>query len=130
MKLYVSFYQRAPRRSLGTTTFFLALNLQVGSRGPCPLGELVVFEKYSGKSFRGECGCSPGYNQGLILLILCFAITDVATARTFTTTNHLNLKIKMFFFFIFVFSIQLTVNKCLINFADNWIRTADFWYRN
>jgi hypothetical protein len=36
---------------------------QVGSRGPCPLGELVVFEKYSGKSFRGECGCSPGYNQ-------------------------------------------------------------------
>ena len=98
MKLYVSFYQRAPRRSLGTTTFFLALNLQVGSRGPCPLGELVVFEKYSGKSFRGECGCSPGYNQGLILLILCFAITDVATARTFTTTNHLNLKIKMAFF--------------------------------
>ena len=37
--------------------------LQVGSRGPCPLGELVVFEKYSGKSYRGECGCSPGYNQ-------------------------------------------------------------------
>ena len=36
---------------------------KVGSRGPCPLGELVVFEKYSGKSYRGECGCSPGYNQ-------------------------------------------------------------------
>ena len=33
------------------------------------------------------------------------------------------------FFFIFVFSIQLTVNKCSINFADDWIRTADLWYR-
>ena len=28
-------------------------------------------------------------------------------------------------FFIFVFSIQLTANKCSINFADDWIRTAD-----
>ena len=36
---------------------------KVGSRGPCPLGELVVFERYSGKSFKGECGCSAGYNQ-------------------------------------------------------------------
>ena len=36
---------------------------KVGSRGPCPLGQLVVFERYSGKSFRGECGCSEGYNQ-------------------------------------------------------------------
>ena len=27
------------------------------------MGQLVVFEKYSGKSYRGECGCSPGYNQ-------------------------------------------------------------------
>ena len=33
------------------------------------------------------------------------------------------------FFFIFVFSIQLTVNKCSINFANGWIRTADLWYR-
>ena len=33
------------------------------------------------------------------------------------------------FFFIFVFSIQLTVNKCSINFADDWIRTANLWYR-
>ena len=33
------------------------------------------------------------------------------------------------FFFIFVFSIQLTVNKCSINFADGWIRTADLRYR-
>ena len=33
------------------------------------------------------------------------------------------------FFFIFVFSIQLTVNKCSINFADDWIRTADLWNR-
>ena len=32
------------------------------------------------------------------------------------------------FFFIFVFSIQLTVNKCSINFADDWIWTADLWY--
>ena len=32
------------------------------------------------------------------------------------------------FFFIFVFSIQLTVNKCLINSADDWIRTADLWH--
>ena len=39
---------------------------KVGSRGPCPLGDLVVFEKYSGKSYRGECGCSPGYNQVLV----------------------------------------------------------------
>ena len=68
---------------------------KVGSRGPCPLGQLVVFERYSGKvshfylnwiqnsdflrssnqvhmsciylllfqSFKGECGCSEGYNQ-------------------------------------------------------------------
>ena len=33
------------------------------------------------------------------------------------------------FFFIFVFSIQSTVNKCSINFANDWIRTADLWYR-
>ena len=32
------------------------------------------------------------------------------------------------FFFIFVFSIQLTVNICSINFADDWIRTADLRY--
>ena len=32
------------------------------------------------------------------------------------------------FFFIFVFSIQLRANKCSINFADEWIRTADLWY--
>ena len=33
------------------------------------------------------------------------------------------------FFIIFVFSIQLTVNKYSINFANGWIRTADLWYR-
>ena len=33
------------------------------------------------------------------------------------------------FFFILVFSIQLTVNKCKIFFANDWIRTADLWYR-
>ena len=33
------------------------------------------------------------------------------------------------FYFISVFSIQLTVNKCSINFADDWIRTTDLWYR-
>ena len=33
------------------------------------------------------------------------------------------------FFFILVFSIQLTVNKSSIKFADGWIRTADLWYR-
>ena len=33
------------------------------------------------------------------------------------------------FFFILVFSIQLTVNKCSIFFANDWIRTADLWYR-
>ena len=26
-------------------------------------GQLVVFESYSGKSYRGDCGCSAGYNQ-------------------------------------------------------------------
>ena len=36
---------------------------KVGGQGPCPLGQLVVFESYSGKSYRGDCGCSPGYNQ-------------------------------------------------------------------
>jgi len=36
---------------------------KVGNRGPCPMGELVIFEAYSGKSYRGSCGCSPGYNQ-------------------------------------------------------------------
>ena len=33
------------------------------------------------------------------------------------------------FFFIFAVSIQLTVNKCSINLANDWIRTADLWYR-
>ena len=33
------------------------------------------------------------------------------------------------FLFIFVFSIQLIINKCSINFADDWSRTADLWYR-
>ena len=32
------------------------------------------------------------------------------------------------FIFIFVFSIQLTVYNCSINFADDWIWTADLWY--
>ena len=32
------------------------------------------------------------------------------------------------FFFIFIFSIQLTVYKCSINFAKDWIPTADLWY--
>ena len=32
------------------------------------------------------------------------------------------------FLFIFVFSIQLIINKCSINFADDWSRTADLWY--
>ena len=36
---------------------------KVGSQGPCPNGELVIFEAYSGKSYKGSCGCSPGYNQ-------------------------------------------------------------------
>ena len=36
---------------------------KVGGRGPCPEGQLVVFEAYSGKSYRGDCGCSSGYNQ-------------------------------------------------------------------
>ena len=36
---------------------------KVGGQGPCPLGDLVVFESYSGKSYRGDCRCSPGYNQ-------------------------------------------------------------------
>ena len=31
-------------------------------------------------------------------------------------------------FFIFVFTIQFTVNKCSIKFANDWIRTADLWY--
>ena len=30
-------------------------------------------------------------------------------------------------FFIFVFSIQLKVNKCSLKFADDWIRTSEFW---
>ena len=33
------------------------------------------------------------------------------------------------FLFIFVFSIQLKINKCSINFADDWSRTADLWYQ-
>lgn len=36
---------------------------KVGNRGSCPDGELVIFETYSGKSYRGNCGCSSGYNQ-------------------------------------------------------------------
>ena len=36
------------------------------------------------------------------------------------------------FFYFRLFNTQLTVNKCSINnkkFADDWIRTTDFWYR-
>jgi hypothetical protein len=36
---------------------------RVGNRGPCPAGQLVIFEAFSGKSFRGDCGCNAGYNQ-------------------------------------------------------------------
>ena len=52
-------------------------------------------------------------------------------------TNRQNNKANKFFIkcaipglfsFIFVFSIHLIVNKCWINFADDWIRTADLWY--
>ena len=34
----------------------------------------------------------------------------------------------LFFFYFRLFNTQLTVNKCSINFADDWIRTADLWY--
>ena len=33
------------------------------------------------------------------------------------------------FFFILIFSIQLTENKCSINFANDWIWTVELWYR-
>ena len=33
------------------------------------------------------------------------------------------------FFFIFFFAIQLTVNICSTNFADDWIWTVNLWYR-
>ena len=32
------------------------------------------------------------------------------------------------FLYFCLFNTQLTVNKCSINFADDWIRTADLWY--
>ena len=53
---------------------------------------------------------------------------------TATTTQTLNTIFKSgpfpaSFLFIFVFSIQLIINKCSINFADDWSRTADLWYR-
>ena len=54
---YVSSLRSASSQTLNGNCY------KVGSRGPCPLGKLVVFERYSGKSFRGECGCSAGYNQ-------------------------------------------------------------------
>ena len=34
-----------------------------------------------------------------------------------------------FFLYFRIFNTQLTVNKCSLNFADDWIRTADLWYR-
>ena len=33
------------------------------------------------------------------------------------------------FLYFRLFNTQLTVNKCSINFADDWIQTADLWYR-
>ena len=33
----------------------------------------------------------------------------------------------LFFFIFCLFNTQLTVNKCSINFSDDWIRTADLW---
>ena len=32
------------------------------------------------------------------------------------------------FLYFRLFNTQLTVNKCSINFADDWIQTADLWY--
>ena len=61
-----------------------------------------------------------------------------AHRMTFPSISWPTLLRKLFFFkngpfpasfiFIFVFSIQLTVNKCSINFADDWIQTADLWH--
>ena len=34
------------------------------------------------------------------------------------------------FLYFRLFNTQLTVNKCSINFANDWIRTADLWNRN
>ena len=35
----------------------------------------------------------------------------------------------LFFLYFRLFNTQLTVNKCSINFANDWIRTAGLWYR-
>ena len=34
----------------------------------------------------------------------------------------------LFFLYFRLFNIQLTVNRCSINFANDWNRTVDLWY--
>lgn len=36
---------------------------RIGRRGPCPLGQLVMYEQFRGVSQRGACGCSPDFTH-------------------------------------------------------------------
>ena len=77
------------------------------------------------------------YNDDVDVVNIYFAFALFSVLFLPRRHTHLNLSLSLFlngpfaasFFFIFIFSIQLTVNKCSINFADDWIRTADLWYR-
>ena len=55
----------------------------------------------------------------------CLHISQMTYLHRRLDTTFFKWAIPGLFLFIFVFSIQLTLNKCSINFADDWIRTAD-----
>ena len=58
----------------------------------------------------------------------------VANIHTFTHQSHSVIVFfnmghsRPLFLYFRLFNTQLTVNKCSINFADDWIQTADLWY--
>ena len=52
----------------------------------------------------------------------------IQTFQLINTKVFLNEPFPASFLFSFFFSIQLKVNKCSINFANDWIRTVDLWY--
>ena len=53
----------------------------------------------------------------------------IQSSRALRQMFFLNGPIPASFFFIFVFSRLMTANKCSKKFADDWIQTADLWYR-
>ena len=88
----------------------------------CKAGSLIRRNKIVGQylaQFQGQ----------VIILYIRIRMSQLLLPKVYLLLVFKNGPFQASFFFIFVFSIQLTVNKCSINFADDWSRTADLWYR-